>query len=294
MLVVVAVQLVSLALPFLMSLIINNGIVAADIPYIKKIGAVMLLVSAFSVALAVLNSYLTSKTSAEYGKIIRREMFLKVESLSQSDIDKIGTPSLITRCTNDVKVLQDFILQGLRMIISAPIMLLGGTIMAFVLNAKLAMIIFAIIPIVAVIAFAVVKIVMPLFRQRQKMTDEVNSFLREKISGMRVIRAFNTMDYEDERFEGKNRRLSALVLKFQRTMAVLMPICITLVVTGLVILVFVATKNIDGMTDTAAVQNTVGDLPGVHGLYDDDYFCGIHCSCNVCYCSQGEHFCKEN
>ena len=257
---VVFVQALSLALPLLMSLIINNGIAAGDIEYIKKTGLVMAAVSALNILVSVLSSYFTSKTSAAYGKIMREKIFLKVESLSHSDIEHIGTPSLITRCTNDVKVLQDFLLQGMRMILAAPVMLVGGTVMAFILNAKLAMIIFAIIPIIALLCFVVVKIVMPLFKKRQKLTDEVNSFLREKLSGIRVIRAFNTSEKEDERFEDKNRRLSALVLKFQRTMSVILPLCITLVIASLVLLVYIASKNIDALTDTVKIQNTVGDL----------------------------------
>ncbi|MGN1444125.1 MAG: ABC transporter ATP-binding protein [Acutalibacteraceae bacterium] len=257
---VVLVQALSLALPLLMSLIINNGIAAGDMEYIKRTGLIMAAVSALNILISVLSSYFTSKTSAAYGKIMREKIFLKVESLSHSDIEHIGTPSLITRCTNDVKVLQDFLLQGMRMILAAPVMLVGGTVMAFILNARLAMIIFAIIPIIALICFIVVKIVMPLFKKRQKLTDEVNSFLREKLSGIRVIRAFNTSEKEDERFEDKNRRLSALVLKFQRTMSVILPLCITLVITALVLLVYIASKNIDALTDTVKIQNTVGDL----------------------------------
>lgn len=257
---VVLVQAMSLALPLLMSMIINNGISAGDMEYIKKTGLVMAGVSALNILVSVLSSYFTSKTAAGYGRIMREKIFLKVESLSHSDIEHIGTPSLITRCTNDVKVLQDFLLQGMRMILAAPIMLVGGTTMAFILNAKLAMIIFAIIPVIAVICFVVVKIVMPLFKKRQKLTDEVNSFLREKLSGIRVIRAFNTSEKEDERFDGKNRRLSALVLKFQRTMSVILPLCITLIISALVALVFIASKNIEAMTDTVKIQNTVGDL----------------------------------
>lgn len=163
---VVLVQAMSLALPLLMSMIINNGISAGDMEYIKKTGLVMAGVSALNILVSVLSSYFTSKTAAGYGRIMREKIFLKVESLSHSDIEHIGTPSLITRCTNDVKVLQDFLLQGMRMILAAPIMLVGGTTMAFILNAKLAMIIFAIIPVIAVICFVVVKIVMPLFKKR--------------------------------------------------------------------------------------------------------------------------------
>lgn len=260
MILVVLAQLTTLTLPLLMSLIINNGISASDMAYIKNVGLAMGGMSALSVAISIVSSYYSSKTAMGYGKILREAIFLKVEQLSQNDIDIIGTPSLITRCTNDVKVLQDFILQGLRMIISAPIMLVGGSFMAFFLNAKLALIVFSIIPVIALISFIVVKIVIPIFRKRQRLTDEVNRFLREKLSGIRVIRAFNTTEHEDEKFSEKNNRLSALVLRFQRTMAVLLPICIVLIVLALDALILFATKNIDSMTDPVKIQSMVGDL----------------------------------
>ena len=256
----VTIQLFSLALPLLMSFIINNGIANSDLSYIKKIGLIMALVSAVHVCLSCFGSYFSSKTSGLYAKKLREEIFLKVEGLSKADIEKIGTSSLITRTTNDVKVLQDFVLTVLRMIISVPVMLCGGIIMAFVLNAKLATVIFAVIPIIAIIAFIVVKLVIPLFRKRQKITDGINRFLRQKLSGIRVIRAFNTTEMEDASFTEKNLELSALVLKFQRIMAVLIPSCMVLIILALDILIYIATKNIDKMTDTIKIQNTVGDL----------------------------------
>lgn len=260
MILVLLAQGMTLALPMLMSQIINVGIQNADVDYIKRVGIIMIGVSALGLSISALSSYYSAKVSAVYGKILRGKIFFKVESLAQSDVDKIGTPSLITRCTSDVQVMQDFILQSIQIIIASPVMLVGGTFMAFFLNAKLAMIIFAIIPVIALLAFAVVKLVMPLFKERQKMTDEVNRFLREKLSGMRVIRAFNRTSYEDERFSEKNLRLSALVMKFARIMSVLLPVCIMLIIAALDILLFAATKNIDAMTDPVKIQNSVGDL----------------------------------
>ena len=256
----VTVQLFSLSLPLLMSFIINNGIANSDLSYVKRVGLIMVLVSFVHVCLSCCGSYFSSKTSSLYAKRVREEIFLKVESLSKADIEKIGTASLITRTTNDVKVLQDFVLTFLRTIISVPVMLTGGVIMAFVLNARLATIIFAVIPIIAVIAFIVVKLVIPLFRKRQKITDGINRFLRQKLSGIRVIRAFNTTEAEDAFFTEKNLELSALVLRFQRIIAVLIPTCMVLIVTALDVLIYIATKNIDKMTDTVKIQNTVGDL----------------------------------
>ncbi|MBE6775183.1 MAG: ABC transporter ATP-binding protein [Ruminococcaceae bacterium] len=263
MIFVVLSQVSNLSLPLLMSEIINKGIKYGDIPYIVKVGAIMMCLSAFGVGVNVLNSYFSSKTSAAYGMILRRELFLKVESLSQTDIDAVGTPSLITRCTNDVKVIQDFILTCLRMIISVPIMLVGGVVMAFILNARLATVIFAVIPVIAVIAVIVIKTAIPIFRKRQKLIDKVNSFMREKINGIRVIRAFGRMEAEDEKFDGTNRELSGLTLKFQRFMSVLIPVCIVIIIIALDLLIMIAAKNYDSLDhilDAAKLSTAIGDL----------------------------------
>lgn len=256
-------QISNLLLPVLMSSIINNGIANSDIDYVKKVGLIMMGVSALGVVIAICNSYASSMTSAVYGKLLRREIFLKVESLSQRDIDKIGTPSLITRCTNDVRVIQDFVLTTLRMIISVPTMLLGGVVMSFVLNPKLATIIFAVIPVIALIAALVIKFVIPIFRKRQKLVDSVNRFIREKLSGIRVIRAFNRTETEDAKFDERNEALSDLTLKFQRLMAVLIPICIVLIIIALDILILVAANNFNSMDPVNEAQkllNAIGDL----------------------------------
>ena len=257
---VVLSQISTLVLPLMMSLLINNGIKNSDMDYIKQMGALMLGVSFVVIFIHSVNSFFSSRTSTRYGKILREELFLKVEALSQSDIDVVGTPSLITRCTNDVKVMQDFVLQSLRIIISTPIMLVGGTIMAFVMNARLALIIFAVLPVIAGLAFLVIKLVLPLFRKRQKMVDALNRFLREKLSGIRVIHAFNKEAYEDARFEEQNRALSALVLRLQRTMAVLLPVAIVLAILALDALLLVSAKSIDALIDPVKIQNAVGDL----------------------------------
>ena len=260
---VVIAQAGSLILPVLMSMIVNNGIANRDMEYITEIGTIMMCVSAAAVIIATFNSYFSSLTAAKYGKLLRRDLFLKVESLSQKDIEKIGTPSLITRCTNDVKVLQDFVLQCLRIIISAPIMLVGGIIMAFIMNPTLSLIIFAVVPVIAVIVLIVLKTVMPLFRRRQKLLDSINRFIREKLTGTRVIRAFNRSDIEDAKFDKQNVEFSSLTLKFQRLMSVLIPICIVLVIFALDLLIVFAAKDIDSIdpaTDRLALENSIGNL----------------------------------
>ena len=263
MLFVVLSQAGSLILPVLMSEIVNNGIANSDIDYIKKIGGIMMCVSAAAVIIAGFNSYFSSLTAANYGKLLRRDLFLKVESLSQKDIEKIGTPSLITRCTNDVKVLQDFVLQCLRIIISAPIMLVGGIVMAFIMNPTLSLIIFAVVPVIALIVLIVLRTVMPLFKRRQKLLDSINRFIREKLTGTRVIRAFNRSDIEDAKFEKQNVEFSSLTLRFHRLMSVLIPICIVLVIFALDLLIVFAAKDIDSLDPVAerlALENSIGNL----------------------------------
>lgn len=256
-------QIGGLVLPLLMSDIINNGIMNGDIDYIKRMGVMMMVISALSVVISVFGSFFSSKTAALFSKSLRRTLFLKVESLSKGDIEKIGTPSLITRCTNDVRILQDFVLQVLRMIISVPIMLVGGVVMTFVLNPKLALVIFALIPLIAVIVMLVIKTVIPMFRKRQKMLDGINRFIREKLSGIRVIRAFNKQEFEDEKFEQKNMDFSGLTLKFNRIMSVLIPTCMLLIICGLDLLVFLSAKNLDALdplTQKTELISAIGDL----------------------------------
>ncbi|MBQ1242755.1 MAG: ABC transporter ATP-binding protein, partial [Clostridia bacterium] len=252
-----------LVLPLLMSDIINNGIMNGDVDYIKRMGIIMMLISAVSVVISIFNSFFSSKTASLFSKSLRKSLFVKVETLAKGDIEKIGTPSLITRCTNDVRIVQDFVLQGLRMIISAPIMLVGGVIMTFILNARLALIIFALIPLIAIIAGVVIKTVIPMFRKRQKMLDGINRFIREKLSGIRVIRAFNKQEFEDAKFEVKNMDFSALTLKFNRIMSVLIPIATLLLICGLELLVMLSAKNLDTLdvvTQRTELISAIGDL----------------------------------
>lgn len=259
----VLAQAGSLILPLFMSAIINNGIANSDLDYVKNAGIIMMIISGVSVAISVMNSYFSSRTATLFSKLLRKRLFTKVESLSKSDVEKIGTPSLITRCTNDVRIMQDFVLQCLRMIISAPIMLFGGVVMSFILNPRLAGIIFALIPIIGVIVAIVIKTVIPMFRIRQKQLDGINRFIRQKLSGIRVIRAFNKQEFEDEKFEQKNLDFSALTLKFNRIMAVLIPTCILLVICGLSALIILAAKNLDSLdvvTQKAQLLSAIGDL----------------------------------
>ena len=256
-------QGMALLLPALMSLIVNNGIGNKDMDYIWRMGGLMIAGAVLGLVFSVFNAHYTSKLSTSYGKILREKVFMKVEGLSQCDIDKIGTSSLITRSTNDVKQLQDFIMICVRMILSAPVMLIGGTVMALIMNARLALYIFAVLPIIAGLAAIVLKLVNPLFKKRQKLTDRLNHLIREKLSGIRVIRAFNRSAYEDARFDEKNAELADIALRIARIFAVLIPFSIILAFIGVCLLILAAAYNIDAMDpviDAVKIANTIGDL----------------------------------
>ena len=256
-------NLMQLILPAMMALMINTGIGDGRMGTIQLIGGVMAVLSAIAIGAAIAGSYYSSKVSACFGLSLRRALFVKVESLSQCDIDKIGTPSLITRTTNDIRQIQDMILMMIRIIISAPIVMVGGAFMAFTLNKRLSTVMFIAIPIILVIALVVAKQVLPMFDKAQKKTDRLNLILREKLSGIRVIRAFNRSEYEDEKFRKANYDLTGLMLKINRIFAFLIPLATLLCYVIVAILLKMAANQIDALdavADSVQIANTVGDL----------------------------------
>lgn len=252
-----------LVLPSMMSQIITYGIAEGNLRYIYSMGGFMLLVSLFGVLTAVASSYFSGKASTGFGKELRRAVFVKTESLSQCDIDKIGVSSMITRSTNDIRQIQDLILISMRIIISAPIMMIGGTVMAFIMNKTLSLIIFAVIPIIAVIALIVMKKVLPWFSDMQEKTDGLNQVVRERLGGIRVIRAFNKQNSEQERFRKANFDLTEIALKTNRLFATIIPLAMFILYTMIVVLIWVAGKQVGNMDPTANMQEiagTVGNL----------------------------------
>lgn len=256
-------SLTQLILPSMMADIINEGISRGEVSYIWRVGSVMLAISALGVLVSILGSACSSKASTGFGRELRKAVFYKVESLSQSDIDKIGTPSLITRSTNDIRQIQDMVLMVLRNVISAPLMLIGGVVMSFIMNKKLSMIIFLLLPIILAIALVVVKKVLPMFDKMQKKTDRLNQIVREKLSGIRVIRAFNRSGYEDGRFGEANLELTGMALRINRMFAALIPIAMLLLYGTIVTLVWVGSRQVDSFdpaTQAAQIAGTVGNL----------------------------------
>ncbi len=253
-------NVLTLAFPLLLSQIINEGINKGDLESVKHDGIVMIVCCVIAMFVSIANSYCSSRVSTGFAGELRADIFNKVESFSQGDIDKIGIPSLITRTTNDIRQIQDFILMSLRSIISVPIMLVGGTVMAVVMDPGLSLVLLIVVPVIGIIAVLVAKKVIPFFDMIQKRVDRLNLIIREKISGIRVIRAFNRTKHEDARFKAANDDLTKMNVKVQRIFASLIPIVTLLAFLLITLLVAVGYVQINRLTDAVEIQNTIGDL----------------------------------
>ena len=212
-----------LLLPNLNADIINNGVLKGDTGYILRIGGWMLLVTLLLGACAVAGSYFTARVAMGFGRDARSALFRRVESFSLREVNVFGAPSLITRNTNDVQQVQMLVVMGLTMMVTAPITVIGGVIMATRENLKLSSLLVVIIPIMLVVIGLVMRTAIPLFRSVQIKIDKINQVLRENLTGIRVIRAFVRTRYEEERFSAANADLTDTTLRVTRLFALMMP-----------------------------------------------------------------------
>ena len=221
----IALQSLSdLYLPDLNATIIDEGVMKGDVGTILLFGGVMLLVALLVGVCTLGTTYFSTKASLAYGRDMRLALFTKVQSFSQSDLDHFGTPSLITRTTNDVNQLQQMMQMLLRTIITTPILLIGGIIMCLKQNVELSVILLFIIPIIAVVVIVTTRKSHPWFRKQQKQVDVLNQVLREKLSGIRVIRAFVRTDYEEQRYDRENKEMYRIAVHAHKLMTALMPL----------------------------------------------------------------------
>lgn len=216
-------SLSDLFLPKLMSKIVDVGIATGDTSYILRIGALMLGVALIGSIFTIIANLFASKVAIGFSRDLRKSLFTRVESFLLNEFNQVGTASLITRTTNDVTQVQQLILIALRMMVMAPLMVIGGIIMAVSTNLQLSIILFFSIPILLFVIIIVGKKGIPLFKAMQVKLDKVNLVLRENLTGIRVIRAFNKSDYEKERFNEANADLTNNAIKVNKIIATLMP-----------------------------------------------------------------------
>src|SRR5260370_689367 len=216
-------SIANLYLPNLNADIINNGVVKGDIPYIWRTGGVMLGITGVLGVLAVAGVYWASLSSQAVGRDLRAAVFGRVQDFSAREMNRLGTASLITRNTNDVQQIQLFLQIALTMMVSAPIMAVGGVIMALREDVTLSALLIIVVPILAAIVGLMLVTAVPLFRSMQVNIDRINQVLREQIIGVRVIRAFIRKDYEERRFESANYDLTSTALPFNRIFVIAFP-----------------------------------------------------------------------
>lgn len=235
----------NLYLPDLNADIINNGIARGDTEYILKTGGFMLLVTLLLAACSVVSVYWGSKTAMSFGRDLRSDVFRKVQSFSQAEVDQFGTPSLITRTTNDVQQVQMAVLITLNVMISAPVMCIGGIIMALRQDVPLSISIIIIVPVMAVVIGVIMRRALPLFKSMQVKIDRLNQVVREKLAGVRVIRAFVKTDYEEARFDEANLDLTTTALKINRMVAITMPLLMLIVNISMAAIMWFGAHRID-------------------------------------------------
>ncbi|MFR1832151.1 MAG: ABC transporter ATP-binding protein [Lachnospiraceae bacterium] len=213
-----------IALPKMMSLIINNGVANRDTSYIIQMGIVMILTALVMAAGGIGAAYFAAKASICFTTDLRRDVFAKVQQFSFKNIDDFSTGSLVTRLTNDIQQIQNVIMMALRMMLRAPGMLLGALVMAFVMNAKLALVILVVIPLLTIAIAVILKTAFPRFQVMQESIDKLNSGIQEALTNVRVIKSFVREDHEEEKFAANNSNLMDKSLKAMNVVITTMPV----------------------------------------------------------------------
>ena len=212
------------ALPKLMSLIINNGVAGRDTGYILKTGLLMAAVVVCMAVGGILGSYFAAKASINFTTDLRRDVFKKVQQFSFANIDSFSTGSLVTRLTNDIQQVQNVLTMGLKMALRAPGMFVGALFMAFMMNGRLAAILLVVIPLLSLAIGLILKTAFPRFEAMQKKLDRLNSGIQESFTNVRVVKSFVREDFEIGKFSGLNQDLRDSGMRALKIVIATMPV----------------------------------------------------------------------
>ncbi|MFJ7725928.1 ABC transporter ATP-binding protein [Neobacillus sp. NPDC097160] len=231
--------------PTIMAKIIDEGVAGRDINYVLKMGGLMLLITAFGAVSASIRSVIASIVSQNFGTELRSDLFKKVQALSFKNLDKFDRASLITRLTNDVTQVQVFVNGLMRIFVKAPLLAIGGLVMAVRLNLHLSVVLAVVVPIVALLIVFNLRLGFPLFSKVQKALDRVNSVIREYLSGVRVVKAFNRFDVEIGKFTMANDHFKDQSIAAGRLMAAFSPAIMLTVNLGIVVVLWMGGLGVD-------------------------------------------------
>lgn len=213
-----------LIVPLVMAKIIDVGIANKDSDYIWKMGGVLVLLGVCGLGFALICQYVASVASQGFGTELRRELYHHINTLSHKEVDEFGTPSLITRLTSDINQLQVAVAMLIRLVVRAPFLVIGSTIMAFMIDAKLALIFVLVIPLVAIVMWLVTTRTIPFFKSIQKKLDKTSLITRENLVGARAVRAFSKQEYEQERFKDNAEDIEKAAVRAGKISALLSPV----------------------------------------------------------------------
>lgn len=227
-----------LFIPIITANIIDVGVKNGDTGYVLKMGGLMILLGALGLCSALVCQKSASVASQGFGTQVRNAMFRHINTLSHSELDKLGTPSLITRMTNDINQLQLAVAMLIRLVIRAPFLVIGAMIMAMTIDLKMSIIFFIASPIIAFVLYIIMHKSVPFFKKIQRKLDSVSLISRENLSGNRVIRAFGKQKKEEERFSESNEELAKTAITVGRISALLNPLTYVIVQAAIIAIVW--------------------------------------------------------
>lgn len=215
-------------LPKFMANIINIGAANRDVPYITAMGCAMVVTALLMMLGGIGGAYFAAKASISFAADVRSDVFDKVQKFSFANLDQFSTGSLVTRLTNDITQVQNLLNMALRMMLRAPGMLIGALIMAFMMNAQLALVVLVVMPVLVILIGIIIKIAFPRFEIMQKKLDALNSTIQEVLTNVRVIKSFVREGYEEERFAKANEDLKESSLNAFKVVILNMPVMMLL------------------------------------------------------------------
>ncbi len=239
-----------LFVPLVMADIIDKGIAAGDKELILKNGGILIILAVCGLSFTLVCQYLASVASQGVGTLLRRDLYAHVNTLSYKEIDKIGTSALVTRIANDVNQVQTAVAMLIRLVIRAPFLVIGATVMAFSISPKLSLIFFGCMIAIVLIMYPIMQVTVKLFKRQQKSLDGISRITRENLSGVRVVRAFARQEYEKERFEQNAEEYRVFALKAGRINALLNPAIFIVVNVAYLLIVYFGggMVSVDGLT----------------------------------------------
>lgn len=234
-----------LMIPLVVAAIVDKGIGQGDLSYVYKMGGMMILLGIVGLIAAVIAQYFSAKAAVGVATKLRQSLFGHIQSLSYTEVDTVGTSTLITRLTSDVNQVQSGVNMTLRLLLRSPFIVFGAMIMAFTVDVKAALVFVGVIPLLCIVVFGIMLLTMPMYQQVQKHLDKVLALTRENLRGIRVIRAFHKEKEEIDKFKKENESLTGMQLMVGKISALMNPVTYVIVNLGLVLLIYLGAMQVD-------------------------------------------------